>query len=996
VVKGYCYYLISTFNHEFSNSFYSAIHSELVSDMTNFDNFDNNINALRNFFLLNEKEITDDYSIFEQIFKIPKYDLNLVINVFYFSNLCTNLIDVFDKLNFDDFRSHKEFLKRLFMELAKYIFTTKIDEGTFLNLIKIMNSIISKFVSFKNTSTKEKFVNSVIIFIANYLLTNIDEILDLLMSFDHKLLLEIIIFPINLYKIYNFFRDPNNPNKKFENSFHRYVSFLFDNIRNIIDPEVYSKFNLSIVEFKIIDNKYNPQTYSTEIVELVSKFFELCDIYEKSSEDWFDLNIKLLSKLVDNIDYTELVDLTLNLLSESRSITNLSDRIITLFNLFYRLIIVNIDYSNFFEKESLILCLFKQDWFVLLIKGVSLEDKESRFRHDFFISLIEALFQAKIYLLKSGNFKKLINWIKICLDIIDVCFKIIEWEDEGESYKMYFLVLEETCLFFDDSFYGFLFGQENEFISMKTRLDQVLLEISKRFTNKVWSLLSFANENSKYRSLLLLSQFLTIDNVNAINIVLEVIFLRMNEIPTDKKNEKFVEQILRSCLFLGIRVNLSTREKIIQNLAEFVEKIKQKFDSEISIINNIRSFAENILNYLLDHKSDPQIILDSKIVDKLNNEFYLIIPKDVEMNLIQKKIVYNNLYLMNICCNSNFIINSINENSSLCGDYFRKMYLFPIFEFNNDYSNVLIDNQLNYKFSDWILVSGISDPVHIYYMYKLNLEKREIELFVRCFNSTSCVLNNVSIHIYLSKNLTIYCKKSGLNNQMMKEFHIELISPFSLIEYSAIFHSKIFERNNINIDCTFDMMTDYNTYLTMNSESFHIPLIDFFVKDSFCLYETKKFDLFYQTLEYAFTFKCFASITPDELLKSVSANFVMVEYKSKNKSIDHTKTMIDRLKQMHFKDFFQRNSISKGEENFMNSQNVFEESQRYNFKVKLSSYCVYNFWVYIIILGDYNFQNNKSILNIEVKSNDLGALNIISREKYIFFNEVFNKQIKFY
>jgi hypothetical protein len=982
--------------------------------LTGFERFDNNLESMRNFVSLNEKEIMDNYTLLEQIFKIPKYDLNIIINSIYFSNFGTSLLDIFSKLPIDEYRSHKEFLKKFYLELAKLIFATKIEDGSFLNLIKILDTVISQFLCFKNISTKEKIINSVILHLANYLLQNLEEILDLIMSFDHKLLLEITKFPVNLYKIYNFYRDPNNPNKKVEQALHRYINFLFENLRNLVDAENFTVINKTITEYKILDNFHNPQLFSTEIIELLSKFLELNDNLEKTSGNWFDVNLKLISKNIENIDYNETIDLVLNLLPETRNISNPSDRIYTLFNLFFRLILVNIDYSNFFEKESLILCLFKQDWFVLLIKASPLEERESRFRHDFFICLIEALYHAKIYILKKGDLKKLINWIKICLDIIDVCFKIIEWEDEGESYKMYFLVLEETCLFFDDAFFGFIYGQESDFVNMKIRLEQVLVEIGKRFSNKVWGHLSFANENSKYRSLLLLSQFLTIDNVSAINTILEVIFLRMNEIQFDKKNEKFLEQILKSCLFLAIRVNISTREKIIQNLADYVEKIKLRYDSDASasIINNIRSFSENILNYLLDHKSDPQIILDSKIVDKLNNEFFLIIPKDVETNMIQKNFNYNNLYLLNICQNSNTVLeSSLNENSSIYLDYFKKLYYYPMLEFNNDFCHFSIDNEICYKFSDWKLVTGISDPVHIYYMYKINIETREIELFVKCFNSTSCVLNNVLIQIFLSKNLILSrgegsstnSGQTNFNNSNFnptsKEFNFELLSPFSTSEFSVKFYSKIFEKNNISIDCTFDMVTDYAQNFTLTTESFHIPLIDFCIQDSFSLYETKKFDIFYQTLEYTFTIKCFAQMTPEELLKNISDRFVMIEYKSKSYSIDKTRVIMDQLKEIHYKDFMSRQSImpeSGQGENFMASQNLFEENQRYNFKIKLSSYCVYNFWVYIVIIGDYNFQNNKSILNIEVKSNDLTALNIISREKYVFFNELLNKQIKFY
>ena len=69
---------------------------------------------------------------------------------------------------------------------------------------------------------------------------------------------------------------------------------------------------------------------------------------------------------------------------------------------------------------------------------------------------------------------------------------------------------------------------------------------------------------------------------------------------------------------------------------------------------------------------------------------------------------------------------------------------------------------------------------------------------------------------------------------------------------------------------------------------------------------------------------------------------------------------------------------------------------RENFKIKLATYCVYNFWIYIFIIGDYNSTYNKAILNIDIKSNDLKGLNIIAKEKQFFINELISFKIKFY
>ena len=685
-------------------------------------------------------------------------------------------------------------------------------------------------------------------------------------------------------------------------------------------------------------------------------------------------------------------------LYEAKNVNNLFDRIIILFNLFYRLISIFVNNPNCLEKESLILSLFNQEWFVILINKTQLDERESHFRHDFFMCLIEALFYTKAKILKRFQLNNFINLIKICLEIIDLCFKMIEWQDEGEAYKMYFLVLEETCLFFDDTFFCFLYDQNTEFVEMKQRLDGVLVSLAKRFSNKIWAQLAFSNENSKYRSLLLLSQFLPIDNTENINLILEVIFLRMNDISIDKRNEKYVEQILKSCLFLGIRVLGRSREKIISNLSDFVDKIKTKHEIEPVILNNVLSFSENLLNYLLVHKNDPQLVLDSKIIDKLNNEFFLIVQKEIDKKPPNnyKKPTLINLYLLNLAVNSYTVLSdSKEESSSTYLENFRKFYYYPLLEFNNDFCYVLIDSKIKTSFSNWKLVTGISDPIHIYYMYKLNLENREVELFIKSYNTTSVVLNNLVFKVFLSKNLQCF-RKSLINrncinfttqyNTLSKDFTLDMLSPYSHYEFSLIYFIQNFDKNNISIDCTFDMATTISKEMTISTDLLYVPLCSFFIPDNFALYDSKKFDIFYSTLEYTFTVKCYAFCTPEEFLIKLNKNFVMIEFKSKVNSIEKSKSIIEKYKEINYKDLFQQNT----------TKDLNKESQRYNFKLKLASYSVFNFWIYLVIIGDYNHSNKKSILNIEVKCNDLTALHIIFREKNLFFSELTNKLVKFY
>jgi hypothetical protein len=67
--------------------------------------------ALKNFINLNENQIFDSYSLIEGLLKSPKCDFNIIINSLFHSNIINSLIDMFPLLSFEDYRSHKEFIK---------------------------------------------------------------------------------------------------------------------------------------------------------------------------------------------------------------------------------------------------------------------------------------------------------------------------------------------------------------------------------------------------------------------------------------------------------------------------------------------------------------------------------------------------------------------------------------------------------------------------------------------------------------------------------------------------------------------------------------------------------------------------------------------------------------------------------------------------------------------------------------------------------------------
>ena len=86
IVKSFCFYIISNFYQEFNEQFFISMSPLISSGLTNMENFEKNINSLRNFVILNQKEIIDNIPNIENIFKGKHCDINYIINCFYFSN----------------------------------------------------------------------------------------------------------------------------------------------------------------------------------------------------------------------------------------------------------------------------------------------------------------------------------------------------------------------------------------------------------------------------------------------------------------------------------------------------------------------------------------------------------------------------------------------------------------------------------------------------------------------------------------------------------------------------------------------------------------------------------------------------------------------------------------------------------------------------------------------------------------------------------------------
>ena len=120
----------------------------------------------------------------------------------------------------------------------------------------------------------------------------------------------------------------------------------------------------------------------------------------------------------------------------------------------------------------------------------------------------------------------------------------------------------------------------------------------------------------------------------------------------------------------------------------------------------------------------------------------------------------------------------------------------------------------------------------------------------------------------------------------------------------------------------------------------------------------------------------------------------LIEFKANDVSCKNENDILNDIIKNKYKEYYEsKNDLDKSEKN-KNENN--KNKLRQNFKIKIATYCIFNFWIYIFIIGDYNSTYNKSILNIDIKTNDLKGLNVIAKEKQFFINELISPKIKFY
>ena len=78
------------------------------------ENFDINMNTLRNYSILNQKDVMSNIPNIENILKEKNFDINFIINCFYYSNFPSLLLNIIKKISNDDIRQYKDFITKFF------------------------------------------------------------------------------------------------------------------------------------------------------------------------------------------------------------------------------------------------------------------------------------------------------------------------------------------------------------------------------------------------------------------------------------------------------------------------------------------------------------------------------------------------------------------------------------------------------------------------------------------------------------------------------------------------------------------------------------------------------------------------------------------------------------------------------------------------------------------------------------------------------------------
>ena len=115
IVQSFCYYLISNFYQEFNEQFFISICPLIIGGIKKMENFEKNMNILRNYSVLNQNDIISNIPNIEAILKEKNCDINFIINCFYYSNFPSLLLNIIKKISNEEIIQYKEFISKFFI-----------------------------------------------------------------------------------------------------------------------------------------------------------------------------------------------------------------------------------------------------------------------------------------------------------------------------------------------------------------------------------------------------------------------------------------------------------------------------------------------------------------------------------------------------------------------------------------------------------------------------------------------------------------------------------------------------------------------------------------------------------------------------------------------------------------------------------------------------------------------------------------------------------------
>jgi hypothetical protein len=268
------------------------------------------------------------------------------------------------------------------------------------------------------------------------------------------------------------------------------------------------------------------------------------------------------------------------------------------------------------KESSAIYQLFSQTWFV----EMWMQGKHSEFREEILCCLVECCL---------NNYKSSEVWLIVGLEVIDVCFKVLDWPCDQKNIicsNYFFLLLEEVCTNSKDSL-------------LSDRVQQTLENLVNRFGE-----VSIQHQYSYSYAMLVCSKYWLPLTEPSLNKFIDLVRVKLFSTELCSVDDNISTQCLQflfcSCMHLARRFALQAGKKMYETLNEYseiTERSQNEQENIRRIIGYIEAYSENKDNVESEFTGYFSMFLEKvhKESDQTTDFFYSCIH--AALNIFQRK-----------------------------------------------------------------------------------------------------------------------------------------------------------------------------------------------------------------------------------------------------------------------------------------------------------------------------------------------------------------------